>query len=123
MTTSAPPLMSSVAPCVDTFMSVESPESADTSATSLPRTPPASLISSIARPTPEISGGPRNARVPVIGSRVPTVSGSAEAAADDEVVVPVEVVVVGVVELQADSEMAEAARSARPAFIVKCRLM
>ena len=46
-----------------------------------------------------------------------------EAAADDEVVVPVEVVVVGVVELQADSEMAEAARSARPAFIVKCRLM
>ena len=44
-------------------------------------------------------------------------------AADDEELVPAEVVVVGVVELQADSEMAEAARSARPAFIVKCRLM
>ena len=84
MTTSAPPLINSVAPWVETFMSVESPESAPTIVTSLPNTPPAALMSSTARPTPAISGGPRKASVPVIGRIVPTTRGSEEPPAEDE---------------------------------------
>src|SRR5215207_7048417 len=52
---------------------VPSPESALLWATALPSTPPASLMSLTARSTPANSGGPRNARSPVDGSRVPTV--------------------------------------------------
>ena len=52
---------------------VPSPESALTWTTSLPLTPPAALMSSMAVCTPANSGGPRNARSPVCGSRVPIV--------------------------------------------------
>jgi hypothetical protein len=56
-------------------VSVEaSPESPVTSATGVPKTPPAALTSLIASWTPATSGGPRKARLPVSGSRVPMVS-------------------------------------------------
>ncbi len=42
--------------------------------TSLPSAPPAALMSLTARRTPEISGGPRDARLPVTGRNVPTFS-------------------------------------------------
>ncbi len=48
-----------------------SPESPWLYSTGLPSTPPALLISSIAYSTPANSGGPRKARLPVSGSRVP----------------------------------------------------
>src|SRR5664279_6287854 len=50
-----------------------SPESPRTVTTSLPSTPPASLMSLMARSTPANSGGPRKARLPVSGSKVPIV--------------------------------------------------
>src|SRR4051794_10345123 len=53
---------------------VPSPESPLTCFTGLPSTPPAALMSSTAVCTPANSGGPRKARSPVCGSRVPTVS-------------------------------------------------
>ena len=52
---------------------VPSPESAFTWTIFLPLTPPAALMSCTARSTPANSGGPRNARSPVCGSRVPMV--------------------------------------------------
>ncbi len=47
------------AAAVEIDMSVESPESSTKWHASAPPTPPASLISETARPTPAISGGPR----------------------------------------------------------------
>jgi hypothetical protein len=51
---------------------VVSPESPWLRTTSAPSTPPASLMSWTASSAPAISGGPRNARSPVTGRRVPT---------------------------------------------------
>ena len=73
MTVSAPAL-SSLSTSAPAMSGVPSPESALTPTTSLPSTPPAALMSSIARSTPANSGGPRNARSPVCGSSMPTVS-------------------------------------------------
>ena len=48
-----------------------SPESPGSHSTSAPLTPPAALISATASSTPANSGGPRNARLPVSGSKPP----------------------------------------------------
>src|SRR6478736_8208798 len=64
---------SSLSVCAPAMSGVPSPESALTWTTSLPSTPPAALMSSTAVCTPANSGGPRNARSPVCGSRVPIV--------------------------------------------------
>ena len=56
-------------------VSVEvSPESELVTSTCLPLTPPASLMSLMARSTPANSGGPRKASEPVCGSSVPILS-------------------------------------------------
>ena len=60
------------AEAVETDMSVESPESRTLWHAVAPLTPPAALMSETARPTPAISGGPRNARSPVSGRMPPT---------------------------------------------------
>src|SRR3954454_18568912 len=60
------------AEAVETDMSVESPESWTSWQALAPLTPPAALMSETARPTPAISGGPRNARLPVSGRMPPT---------------------------------------------------
>jgi hypothetical protein len=72
MITEAPSLMSSVTDCVATWVFSASEESLCETLTSEPRTPPASLISSTARSTPAISGGPSCEREPVTGSSVPS---------------------------------------------------
>ncbi|TNV70839.1 hypothetical protein FGO68_gene5433 [Halteria grandinella] len=51
-----------------------SPESPRRCSTSFPRTPPAALISWIARSIPANSGGPRNAKLPVSGNSDPIFS-------------------------------------------------
>jgi len=67
--------ISSVTDCVATSALSASDESVCSTVTSSPSTPPASLISSIARSTPAISGGPRYASDPVCGRSVPRTSG------------------------------------------------
>ena len=59
--------MSFAADAVDTVRSVLSPESVS----NVQAFVPAATMSVTARPTPAISGGPRNASVPVTGSSVP----------------------------------------------------
>jgi hypothetical protein len=81
-------LMRSVTDCVATSALSASEESVWMTSTSWPSTPPASLISSTARLTPAISGGPRYAREPVWGRRVPIFRGSAVAAASSVSVPP-----------------------------------
>ena len=73
-------LMRSVTDWVATSACSASDESVCSTSTSAPRTPPAALISSTARSTPAISGGPSWASEPVCGSRVPIFSGVALAA-------------------------------------------
>ncbi len=70
MMASTPAASSRVTVCTAVSV-VVSPESPSTSSTGAPRTPPAALISSTAICTPAISGGPRKARLPVSGRRVP----------------------------------------------------
>src|SRR5450830_247422 len=65
---------SAVVDCVAMSVLV-SPESRWMTSTGLPMTPPASLISLMPRLTPAISGGPRKAREPVVGSSEPIFSG------------------------------------------------
>lgn len=63
----------SLSASVGAIAEVVSPESATTGTTSLPSTPPAALMSWIARSEPANSGGPRNARLPVCGRSCPMV--------------------------------------------------
>src|SRR5574340_702010 len=55
---------------------VVSPESPGISCTGWPRTPPAALTSLTASWVPATSGGPRKARLPVSGRRVPILRGA-----------------------------------------------
>src|SRR5262245_15608480 len=76
----APMMASTLSPssrstvCVPTVGFCASLESPSDTVTSLPSGPPAALMSLTASRTPEISGGPRNARLPVTGRNVPIFS-------------------------------------------------
>src|SRR3954470_860639 len=59
------------ADAVEIDMSVESPESRTWWQAFMPFTPPAALMSEMAKPTPATAGGPRKARLPVSGRMPP----------------------------------------------------
>jgi hypothetical protein len=74
MTTDGLPATIWPADAVEIDMSVESPESRTWWQALAPLTPPAALMSEIARPTPATAGGPRKARLPVSGRMPPTLN-------------------------------------------------